>query len=139
MAKKTKQEEITKELSPIEEKEYELAVLQDDARRHKTPWEVVASKILDNIGGDLETVLSEVYSIALEAETSDPKWFYIPDHKTRLRALKLLLEVRWDLVNKTGKINVNVWFNQLITRNGWWQTKKPDLTEIVIPRDEEDK
>lgn len=120
---------MTKELGKIT---WDLAHLHEASKAQKTATEIVAAEILDQKWAHLDAILWDLWDIAQYAETSDPKWFPIADHKTRLRAIKLLLDVRGDIVNKSGKINVQVGFNQLITTNG--STTKPDnYDEIIIP------
>ncbi len=57
-----------------------------------------------------EKAISSIVHVALNAKKSTPTWEEIDDHKTRLAANKLLLEMAGIYQPSSWKININLWF-----------------------------
>lgn len=97
----------------------------------KTPQELAISRLLDERWMWVTEIFEWLIDIAENAEKSTPTWDFIPDYRTRANVLKMLLEARWDFVNKSWKVNVNVGIFDMLRK---WDNERNTITadDIIV-------
>ena len=68
--------------------------------------EVIKEK-LENKWYNIDKILEELIDVVENAMVQWPKWDILPDHKTRLSAIKFMMEITWTHEKKEKTININ--------------------------------
>ena len=94
-----------------------IEVLKDLSGKWKTQQQKYLSLLLEEKWVSVDTLLASLIDIATNACKTTPIGELVDDYKTRLTAVKLLLELSWDYTPAKQNVSVNLWFANMFYWN----------------------